>query len=117
MIIRSALLLGEVAPADRPAFDAHMRDVVLAEIATYPGLRSVTLRRAVDGVTEAGAPPLYMQFDLMFDSLADMDAALASPVRTAVRDRIKAGMGAFRGTVAHVVSDVLTPGGATDALA
>lgn len=108
MIIRSALLLGEVAPADRPAFDAYMRDVVVAEISTYPGIRSVILRRAVADVAEAGAPPLYMQFDLVFDSLADMDAALASPVRAAVRDRIKAGMGAFRGTVAHVVSESLT---------
>lgn len=105
MILRSALLLGEVAPADQPAFDAYMRDVVVAAIATYPGIRGVTLRKCVQA--DAGAPPVYMQFDLAFASLADMEAALASPVREAVRGRIKAGMGAFRGSVTHVVSQVL----------
>jgi uncharacterized protein (TIGR02118 family) len=106
MIIRSALLMGEVAPADQPAFDAYMRDVVVPEIGTYPGIRSVSLRRTDHA--DAGAPPIYMQFDLVFDSLADMEAALASPVRAAVRDRIRAGMGAFRGITVHVVSESLT---------
>ena len=106
MIIRSALLLGTVAPADQAAFDAYMRDVVVPEIGTYPGIRSVSLRRTDHA--DPGAPPVYMQFDLVFDSLAAMEAALASPVRAAVRDRIKAGMGAFRGTTVHVVSESLT---------
>jgi len=105
MILRSALLLGTVAPADQPAFDAYMHDIVVPEIATYPGIRGVALRKLVQA--DPGAPPVYMQFDLLFDTLADMEAALASPVRAAVRDRIKAGMGAFSGTVTHVVSAVL----------
>lgn len=105
MIVRSALLLGTVPPADQPAFDAYMKDVVVAEIGTYPGIRGVTLRKLAQA--DAGAPPVYMQFDLLFDTLADMEAALASPVRTAVRYRIKAGMGAFSGSVTHVVSDLL----------
>ncbi|MBN8293375.1 EthD family reductase [Rhodobacter sp. NTK016B] len=105
MILRSALLLGSVAPDDQPAFDAYMRDVVVPEIGTYPGIREVTLRKLVQA--DDGAPPVYMQFDLLFDSLADMDAALASPVRTAVRDRIKEGMAPFNGTVTHVVSEAI----------
>ena len=105
MILRSALLLGTVAAEDQPAFDAHMRDVVVPEIGTYPGIRGVTLRKLVQA--DAGAPAVYMQFDLLFDTLEAMDAALASPVRAAVRDRIKAGMGAFAGTVVHVVSESL----------
>ena len=105
MILRSALLLGTVAPDDQPAFDAYMRDVVVPEIGTYPGIRGVTLRKLVQA--DEGAPPLYMQFDLLFETLADMEAALASPVRTAVRDRIKAGMAPFQGTVTHVVSESL----------
>lgn len=86
MILRSALLLGTVADDDQPAFDAYMRDVVVPEIGTYPGIRGVTLRKMVQA--DAGAPPVYMQFDLVFDTLADMEAALASPVRTAACDRI-----------------------------
>ena len=103
MILRSALLLGTVAPEDQPGFDAYMRDVVVPEIGTYPGIRGVTLRKLVEA--DDGAPAIYMQFDLQFDTLADMEAALASPVRTAVRDRIKAGMAPFQGTVTHVVSE------------
>lgn len=105
MIIRSALLLGRVAPEDQPAFDRHMRETVVAEILTYPGIRRVTLRKLAQ--TDAGAKAAYMQFDLFFDSLAAMDTALASPVRQAVQARIKAGMGPFTGRVIHVVSDIL----------
>jgi len=109
MILRSAFLLGQVEPADQPAFDAHMRDVVVPAIATYPGILSVSLRKTVQA--DDGAPAVYMQFDLAFDSLSAMEAALASPVRHAVRDRIKAGMAAFRGSVTHIVSEVARPEG------
>lgn len=101
MIIRSAYLEGTVAPADREQFDAHMRGPVLAAIATYPGLREVRLRQLARG--EEGAPSIYMVFDLYFDSLADMDAALASATRQAVRDTIKQGMQQFQGRVFHLV--------------
>ncbi|MFV0491225.1 MAG: EthD family reductase [Pseudorhodobacter sp.] len=104
MITRSAFLLGEVAPEDQPAFDRYMRETVVAEILTYPGIRRVTLRKLV----QADAPDAaYMQFDLHFDSVAAMDEALASPVRAAVQARIKAGMGAFSGRVIHVVSEMV----------
>lgn len=101
MIIRSAYLEGTVAAADRPAFDAHMRGPVMAAIATYPGLRDVRLRELARG--EEGAPAVYMVFDLYFDSLADMDAALASATRQAVRATIQEGMRGFQGRVYHLV--------------
>lgn len=110
MIIRSAVLEGTVAEADRSAFDAHMRDVVLPAIARYPGLRRVDLRKPAEA--EAGAPPVYMIFDLHFDTLAAMHAALASPVRQEVRGVIAAGMSRFSGRVYHLVlEDVATRGG------
>ncbi len=101
MIIRSAYLEGTVAEADRPAFDAHMRGPVMAAIATYPGLRDVRLRELARG--EEGAPAVYMIFDLYFDSLADMDTALASATRQAVRATIQEGMRSFQGRVYHLV--------------
>lgn len=103
MILRSALLMGTVAPEDQPAFDTYMRDVVVPEIGKYPGIQGVTLRKLVQA--DDGAPSIYMQFDLFFQTLADMEAALASPVRTEVRDRIKMGMAPFVGTVTHIVSE------------
>lgn len=101
MIIRSAVLEGTVAEADRAAFDRHMSQTVLAEIGRYPGIRQVKLRRPVE--QEAGAPPVYMIFDLYFDDLAAMHAALASPVRAQVRETIGQGMGMFQGKVYHLI--------------
>jgi uncharacterized protein (TIGR02118 family) len=105
MIIRSAFLEGTVAPPDQPEFDRHMRETVVSEILTYPGIRRVTLRKLAE--VDAGAGAAYMQFDLHFDSIQAMNDALASPVRQAVQARIKAGMGPFSGRVTHVVSEVL----------
>jgi hypothetical protein len=111
MIIRSAFLEGHVAPDDQPAFDQHMRGTVVREILTYPGIRGVTLRKLARA--DADATPVYMQFDLRFENLAAMEAALASPTRQAVQQRIKARMGPFRGRVTHVVFAVLEDEGTT----
>lgn len=105
MIIRSAMLLGTVDAADQESFDRHMRETVVDEILTYPGIQRVTLRKLEEA--DAGADAAYMQFDLHFDSLKAMNDALASPVRQAVQGRIKAGMGPFSGRVIHVVSDLI----------
>jgi uncharacterized protein (TIGR02118 family) len=103
MIVRSAILEGTVAPDRRAAFDAHMADVVLPAIAAYPGLRKVALRTPVE--SDGDAPAIHVVFDLYFDDLAAMHAALASPVRQQVRTVIAAGMGDFKGKVYHVVYD------------
>jgi hypothetical protein len=103
MIIRSAVLEGSVAEADRATFDRQMNETVLAAIGTYPGIREVRLRRPVE--SEAGAPPVYVIFDLHFDTLAAMHAALASPVRQRVRETIAAVMPLFNGRVYHLVME------------
>jgi hypothetical protein len=97
MITRSAVLEGNVPEAARAAFDLHMRTTVLEAIARYPGLRQVRLRRPAEA--EAGAPPVYMVFDLEFDTLADMHAALASPIRQEVRGVLAQAMSGFEGRV------------------
>jgi hypothetical protein len=101
MIIRSAVLEGTVAEADRATFDRQMQETVLAAIGTYPGIQSVRLRWPAEA--EAGAPPIYVQFDLYFADLAAMHAALASPVRAAVRETIAAVMPLFKGRVYHLI--------------
>jgi uncharacterized protein (TIGR02118 family) len=103
MIIRSAVLEGTVAEADREAFDRQMTTTVLAAIARYPGIIEVRLRRPVEA--EAGAPPVYMVFELLFPSIEAMHAALASPTRQEVRARLGDVMQAFQGKVYHLVLD------------
>ncbi len=101
MIIRSAVLEGTVAAEHRDTFDTHMATHVLSAISRYPGIRDVRLRRPVE--TEAGAPPVYLVFDLWFETLADMHAALASPIRQEVRAQIADAMTLFEGKVYHLV--------------
>ncbi len=101
MIIRSAYLEGDVADEERETFDRQMRETVVAAIRTYPRIRDVRLRRLARG--EEGAPNIYMIFDLYFDSLDDMDEALASETRRLVRACIQEAMPSFRGRVYHLV--------------
>ncbi len=101
MIVRSAVLEGSVDDADRAAFDTYMEQTALAAIARYPGLREVRLRRPAE--SEAGAPAVYMCFDLYFDDLAAMHAALATPVRAEVRAALGQMMPLFKGRVYHLI--------------
>eukprot|EP01036_Dinobryon_divergens_P042982 gene42982-57161_t len=109
MIIRSAILEGSIPAADRAQFDAQMAGPVLAAIGTYPGIRQVKLRRLVQA--DEGTPPVYMVFDLHFDSLDAMNAALASPTRQAVRQQIGAVMGLFQGRTEGLMATLITGAG------
>ena len=63
-------------PEDPEAFDRHYREVHAPIVRRYPALRDLRLTRA-DGV--AGRPsPIYLVAEMVFDSRADLDAALAS---------------------------------------
>ena len=101
MIVRSAVLEGRVPEDRKAAFDDTMATAVVAAIRRYPGLVDVRLRRPVE--SEDGAPPVYMIFDLYFETLQAMKDALASPVRQEVRGVIAAGMKDFEGRVYHLV--------------
>ena len=103
MIVRTAILEGTVAPADKADFDQHMRTTVVAALGRYPGLIKAVLREIAEA--DADAPAIYMAFDLYFHSLADMHAALASPVRQAVRAELGQIMPRFQGRVYHLVFD------------
>ena len=103
MIIRSAVLEGVVAEADRGRFDSYMRETAAMAIGRYPGIRAVKLRRPVE--REDGAPEVYMIFDLYFDDLKAMRAALASPVRAAVRAALGEVMPMLRGRFYHLVME------------
>ena len=61
---------------DRDAFDAHYRDVHSGIVARYPNIRDVRLTKPA-GV--GGRPaPFHLMAEMLFDSAADLDAALMS---------------------------------------
>ena len=103
MIVRTAILEGTVAHADKAEFDQHMRTTVVAALGRYPGLVKAVLREIAEA--DADAPAAYMAFDLYFNTLAEMHAALASPVRQAVRAELGHIMPRFQGRVYHLVFD------------
>jgi len=101
MIIRTAVLEGDVPEADRAHFDGQMRETVLPAILRYPGIRDVKLRWTAE--QEAGAPPVYLTFDLYFDDLEAMHDALASETRQEVRRQLGTIMPLFKGRVYHLI--------------
>jgi uncharacterized protein (TIGR02118 family) len=62
-------------PDDTDAFDAHYRDVHVPIVSRYPGLRDLRLTRPV-AVGRSTAP--YLMAEMVFDTRADLDAALAA---------------------------------------
>lgn len=103
MIIRSAVLEGHVAEADRAAFDQALRTEVLPVASRYPGLVRVVLRQPVE--QEEGAPQVYAVFEMHYPTLQAMHEALASPVRQQVRAQMAPLLGRFQGRVYHLVTD------------
>lgn len=63
-------------PPDPGAFEAHYRDVHTPIVRRYPNLRGIRLTR-LEGVA-GRTPAFYLMAEMMFDSRADLDAALAS---------------------------------------
>ena len=63
-------------PEDPAAFDAHYRDIHSPIILRYPGIRELRTTR----VEPMGprSTPFYLRAEMIFDSRADLDAAIAS---------------------------------------
>jgi uncharacterized protein (TIGR02118 family) len=65
-------------PLDVEAFDAHYFGIHVPLAKTIPGLRGYRVNQGPVG-TPAGEAPLHLVALLDFDSLADIQAAFASP--------------------------------------
>jgi uncharacterized protein (TIGR02118 family) len=71
-------------PADPAAFDKYYRETHIPIAKRIPGLRSCDISTAPPRV--ATGNPIYLVGQLTFDSLADIDAAFASPEGKATVD-------------------------------
>ncbi len=84
-------------PENPEAFDRHYREKHVAIIARWPKLRKIVVNRC-----RLLNEELYMLVEMWFDSVADLDAALASPERReAAEDRLR--FPPFHGTIRHQV--------------
>lgn len=64
-------------PEDPDAFDAHYRDVHAPIVARYPNIRDVRLLKPI-GVAGREAP-YHLMAEMVFDSVTELEDALASP--------------------------------------
>lgn len=72
------------APTDPAAFDRYYRETHIPIANRIPGLRSYTINSGPVTALAGTAP--YLVAELTFDSMADLNAALASPEGKAAAD-------------------------------
>jgi len=87
---------------DRDAFLDHYRDVHVPHLLRFPGIRSVVMHHAAASTdpfpVEPGGDLLLAE--LVFDTLQDLNGALASQARADARTDF-ASFPEFRGTITH----------------
>lgn len=104
MFVRCAYFIGDVAAENRAKFDTFIDTQSAPILATFPGLKSFRILRG--RWYEEGAPGIYMTIELTFDSLADIEAALASEQRARNLEKMKEILPLFEGQVRHVNYEV-----------
>ena len=102
MYVRCAYFEGTVAPENRERFNRFFEDEVVPLVARFPNIRTVRLLRS--DWHEDGAPGIYQTMEMTFDSLADVEAALASEPRAENKENTqKSGiMDLFDGRLYHI---------------
>ncbi|MBM3517637.1 MAG: EthD family reductase [Alphaproteobacteria bacterium] len=104
MYVRCGFFEGEVASEDRARFDAFWEEIALPLARRLPGIRSARILRGRQ--YEPDAPRFYQVVELSFGSLADIEAALASPVRAEIRARYAEFAPLFKGRLTHINCEV-----------
>lgn len=102
------VVLYEGRPEDPEAFDRHYRDHHLPIIARWPGIRRIQVNRGVpleDPGQGRKVGDFYQVCEFLFDSMADLEKALASPERReAGEDRAR--FPRFEGRVRHQAVEI-----------
>ncbi len=100
MYVRCAYFEGDVAISDRERFDRFMDTEIMPRLTRMPKVRAVRLLRGSE--FEDDAPHLYQTIEQAYDTLEDIRAALASEVRSEMRDKLAEVMVLFEGRLYHV---------------
>jgi uncharacterized protein (TIGR02118 family) len=107
-ILRCGYFEGTVDESGRQDLDRYVNEHVVPLLIQLPRIRAVRVLRARE--VEDGAPPYYMTFEMLYDSEEDIQAALASPVRAAIRDKLAHVMATLQNArllhINHEVTDV-----------
>jgi hypothetical protein len=97
---RYAYFIGQPVEGKAEQFFSHLEQTV-AGFSKLPGVKSAQLERPC--YFETGAPEIYATVRISFNSLDDIEAALATPERQRLRAEFKANVAPlFEGTISHI---------------
>ncbi len=103
MITRSAIFEGVIAPGREEEFFAGVRETLVPLWRQFPDSSNLRVMRMTGADADAPAIVLIQQMD--YPSLAAIDRALASPIRTQARAATLALLEMFEGRFYHLVSE------------
>lgn len=104
MITRYALFEGQIHPGQEGAFRAAVKAEILPLWKRFPSASAVRVSFAVS--RDAGAPEYPMILAVSYPDLAAVEAALASPIRTAARAATESVLSRFfTGRIHHHVTE------------
>ncbi len=106
MITRTAVFEGALKKGMEERFFAAVKEQLMPLWQRFPHARNVRMLRVTG--CDAGAPPIVMIQQIDYPSMAALEEALASPVRTESRAVTMELMQMFEGRLYHVVSELDT---------
>ncbi len=104
MYVRCTYFEGDVDPADRERFDSFMETEIMPRLARMPSVLDVSLLRGRE--FEDDATRFYQTIEQDYDSLEDIENALASEVRAALRAKLSEIMPLFEGRLSHINHEI-----------
>jgi antibiotic biosynthesis monooxygenase (ABM) superfamily enzyme len=85
-------------------FDTAVNGLVKNLMVTFPGLLRLEIHRPLD--MDVGARPIYQIYNMAFDDVEAMNAALDSPVRKSIHAEMDKILPFFEGKIVHYVWSV-----------
>ena len=102
MITRTAIFEGRIKPGCEARFFAEVQERLVPLWQQFPKASNVRLQRVQD--RDADAPSIVMIQQIDYPSVADVEAALASPVRSQARAVTLEILEMFEGRFYHLIS-------------
>ncbi|WP_321889107.1 hypothetical protein [Paraburkholderia bannensis] len=102
MITRTAIFEGQIKPGCEERFFAEVQERLVPLWRQFPKASNVRLQRVQ--AQDADAPSIVMIQQIDYPSVADVEAALASPVRSQARAVTLEILDMFEGRFYHLIS-------------
>lgn len=103
MLIRCAFFRGHVKPGMEDAFFRHVHEQLVPLWTQFPGVQEVRVLRQRE--SDVDDPHLAMVMAMRFETMADIEKALASDIRYQSKEESKRLFEMFDGSVFHTVFD------------